>query len=98
MQASIAPSVVLIHEYISSISFSKSRVCDYSFRGGVCIWAASYPGNAASVRPGVSQFVGTISRGTGIRWTLVDCLKSTSNEHITALAWSPDGRYPYDCP
>lgn len=64
------------------------------YRGGVCIWAASYPGNPASVRSGAAPFVGSISKGSGMRWTLVDFLKSHGGEHISALSWSPDGRYP----
>ncbi|KAJ4958150.1 hypothetical protein NE237_025261 [Protea cynaroides] len=63
-------------------------------RGGICIWSASYPGNAASVRSGVSSFLGTLSRGSGVRWTLVDVLRSPNNEQISALSWSPNGRYP----
>ncbi|KAI7992404.1 Aladin [Camellia lanceoleosa] len=60
--------------------------------GRICIWTASYPGNAASVRSGVTS--GTIARGTGTRWTLVDFLRSHDDEQISALSWSPDGRYP----
>ncbi|KAJ8646450.1 hypothetical protein MRB53_008198 [Persea americana] len=63
-------------------------------KGGVCIWSASYPGNAASVRSGVSHFLGTLSRGSGVRWTLVDFLRSHDGEQVTALSWSPNGRYP----
>ncbi|KAK4485620.1 hypothetical protein RD792_008263 [Penstemon davidsonii] len=61
-------------------------------KGGICIWAASYPGNVASVRTGVTS--STLSRGSGTRWTLVDFLQSSDNEQISALSWSPDGRYP----
>ncbi|KAJ0099278.1 hypothetical protein Patl1_21056 [Pistacia atlantica] len=53
-------------------------------RGGICIWAASYPGNAASVRSGAASFLGTLSRGSGTRWTLVDFLQSGNGEQITA--------------
>nr|BAO49738.1 nuclear pore complex protein Aladin-a [Nicotiana benthamiana] len=60
-------------------------------KGGICIWAASYPGNAASVRSGVT--LGTLSRGSGTKWTLVDFLQSPEHEQITALSWSPNGRY-----
>ncbi|KAF5750330.1 aladin isoform X1 [Tripterygium wilfordii] len=62
-------------------------------KGGICIWAASYPGNAASVRSGVSSYLGTLSRGSGTRWALVDFLRSHNDEQISALSWSPDGRY-----
>ena len=64
-----------------------------SFRDGICIWAASFPGNAASVRPGAVSFLGSFSRGSGVRYTLVDFLR-TRDEQISALSWSPDGRYP----
>ncbi|XP_056691119.1 aladin [Spinacia oleracea] len=69
------------------------RTLSVACKGGICIWAASYPGNPASVRSGASPFVGSISKGSGMRWTLVDFLKSNSDEHISALSWSPDGRY-----
>ncbi|GMP98074.1 hypothetical protein CsSME_00046097 [Camellia sinensis var. sinensis] len=36
---------------------------------------------------------GTIARGAGTRWTLVDFLRSHDDEQISALSWSPDGRY-----
>uniref|UniRef100_A0A7N0TKV6 Aladin seven-bladed propeller domain-containing protein n=1 Tax=Kalanchoe fedtschenkoi TaxID=63787 RepID=A0A7N0TKV6_KALFE len=62
-------------------------------KGGICIWAASYLGNTASVRSGVSSFLGSPSRGSGTRWTLIDFLRSPSDEHISALAWSPNGIY-----
>ncbi|KAK4392562.1 Aladin [Sesamum angolense] len=60
--------------------------------GGICIWAASSPGNVPSVRSGVTS--NTLSRGSGARWTLVDFLQSFDSEQISALSWSPDGRYP----
>ncbi|KAM2032399.1 hypothetical protein EV1_014431 [Malus domestica] len=63
-------------------------------KGGICIWAASFPGTAASIRSGSSSFLGALSRGSGIRYTLVDFLRSHNEEQISALSWSPDGRYP----
>uniref|UniRef100_A0A803LT93 Aladin n=1 Tax=Chenopodium quinoa TaxID=63459 RepID=A0A803LT93_CHEQI len=74
---------------------NSGRTLSVACKGGICIWAASYPGNPASVRSGATPFVGSISKGSGTRWTLVDFLKS--DEHISALSWSPDGRYPYFC-
>ncbi|KAJ8759842.1 hypothetical protein K2173_009943 [Erythroxylum novogranatense] len=62
-------------------------------KGGICVWVASYPGNVASVRSGASSYLGTLSRGSGTRWTLVDFLRSHNDEQISALSWSPDGRY-----
>jgi hypothetical protein len=61
------------------------------------LWSASYPGNAASARSGTISFVGSLSRGSGIRYLLVDFLRSQNDEHVSALTWSPDGRYPYKC-
>lgn len=58
------------------------------------MWAASYPGNAATARSGIAPFFGTVSRGSGIRWTVVDFLRSQNDEQISALSWSPNGRYP----
>ncbi|XP_059281146.1 aladin-like [Lycium ferocissimum] len=60
-------------------------------QGGICIWAASYPGNTASVRSGVT--LATLSRVSGTKWTLVDFLRSPEEEQITALSWSPNGKY-----
>lgn len=62
-------------------------------KGGICIWAASYPGNPATVRPGAASSLGTLTRGSGGRWTLVDFLRSHSDEQTSAISWSPDGRY-----
>uniref|UniRef100_A0A2P2MAZ9 Uncharacterized protein MANES_10G077600 n=1 Tax=Rhizophora mucronata TaxID=61149 RepID=A0A2P2MAZ9_RHIMU len=62
-------------------------------KDGICIWAASYPENAASVRSGAASFLGTLSRGSATRWTLVDFLHSCDDEQVTALSWSPNGRY-----
>lgn len=62
-------------------------------KSGICIWAASYPGNAASVRSGAASFLGSLSRNSGNRYILVDFLRSSYDEHISALSWNPDGRY-----
>ncbi|XP_062168091.1 aladin [Alnus glutinosa] len=69
------------------------KMLSVACKGGVCIWAASYPGNAASVRSGAASFLGTISRGSGGQYILVDFLRNPSDEQISALSWSPDGRY-----
>ncbi|XP_022934085.1 aladin [Cucurbita moschata] len=68
------------------------RTLSVACKDGICIWAASFPGNAASVRPGAVSFLGSFSRGSGVRYTLVDFLR-TRDEQISALSWSPDGRY-----
>ncbi|XP_070047747.1 aladin isoform X2 [Nicotiana tomentosiformis] len=67
------------------------RTLSVACKRGICIWAASYQGNAPSVRSGVT--LGTLSRGSGTKWTLVDFLRSPEHEQITALSWSPNGRY-----
>ncbi|XP_027352597.1 aladin [Abrus precatorius] len=69
------------------------RMLAVGCKSGICIWAASYPGNAASVRSGVAFFLGSLSRGSGNRYILVDFLRSQYDEHVSALTWSPDGRY-----
>ncbi|XP_057437867.1 aladin [Lotus japonicus] len=69
------------------------RMLAVGCKSGICIWAASYPGNAASVRSGATSFLGGLSRGSGIRYILVDFLRSQNDEHVSALTWSPDGRY-----
>ncbi|XP_052175856.1 aladin [Diospyros lotus] len=70
---------------------NDGRTLSVAGRGGICLWSASYPGNPASVRSGVAS--GTLSRSSGTRWTLVDFLRSPDGELISALSWSPDGRY-----
>ncbi|KAD4584652.1 hypothetical protein E3N88_22253 [Mikania micrantha] len=71
---------------------NAGKTLSVACKGGICIWSASYPGNTACVRPGVIS--GSLSRGSGVRWTLVDFLRSHDDEQISALSWSPDGRYP----
>ncbi|KAK7290738.1 hypothetical protein RIF29_05372 [Crotalaria pallida] len=71
------------------------RMLAVGCKGGICIWGASYPGNAPPVRSGAASFIGGLSRGSGIRYILVDFLRSQNDEHVGALTWSPDGRYPH---
>ncbi|KAL5059099.1 hypothetical protein RYX36_030703 [Vicia faba] len=71
------------------------RMLAVGCKSGICIWSASYPGNTASARSGTISFVGSLSRGSGIRYLLVDFLRSQNGEHVSALTWSPDGRYPF---
>ncbi|KAG8367781.1 hypothetical protein BUALT_Bualt16G0108400 [Buddleja alternifolia] len=55
-------------------------------KGGICIWAASYPGNVPSVRSGLAS--STLSRSSGTRWTLVDFLQtSASFESSSFTIW-----------
>lgn len=69
------------------------RMLAVGCKSGICLWSASYPGNAASARSGTISFVGSLSRGSGIRYLLVDFLRSKNDEHVSALTWSPDGRF-----
>ncbi|KAE8725187.1 Aladin [Hibiscus syriacus] len=55
-------------------------------KGGICIWVASYPGNAASVRSGSASFLGALSRGIGT--PIRRGLGGTS-----VVKWSPTGDY-----
>lgn len=48
----------------------------------------------ALVRSGGSSLRGSLSRGSGARWILVDFLRCQNDEQISALSWSPCGRYP----
>nr|CBX25414.1 hypothetical_protein [Oryza glaberrima] len=62
-------------------------------KGGICLWSASYPGNVASVKSGVtSSSFGAFPRGSGGQWILVDILRGSSAELVSALCWKPDGR------
>ncbi|KAL9336094.1 hypothetical protein Peur_070582 [Populus x canadensis] len=80
-----------------SLSVACKQVSKLKFLslGGICIWAASYPGNPATVRPGAASSLGTLTRGSGGRWTLVDFLRSHSDEQTSAISWSPDGSFTY---
>ncbi|KAF3441416.1 hypothetical protein FNV43_RR15330 [Rhamnella rubrinervis] len=62
------------------------RTLSVACKGGICIWAASYPGNAASVRSGVASFLGTLSRGLGTPFR-------RGLGGISLLKWSPTGDY-----
>ncbi|KAG6580863.1 Aladin, partial [Cucurbita argyrosperma subsp. sororia] len=65
------------------------RTLSVACKDGICIWAASFPGNAASVRPGAVSFLGSFSRGSGVRYTLVDFLRtpSASYESSSFTIW-----------
>lgn len=70
---------------------NAGKTLSVACKGGICIWSASYPGNSACARSGINS--GSLSRASGVRWTLVDFLRSHGDEQISALSWSPDGRY-----
>ncbi|KAL5220438.1 hypothetical protein ABZP36_025151 [Zizania latifolia] len=69
-------------------------------KGGICLWSASYPGNVASVKSGVtSSPFGAFSRGSGGQWILVDILYGLGTpirrglSSISLVRWSPSGDY-----
>ncbi|KAI4991733.1 hypothetical protein ZWY2020_040119 [Hordeum vulgare] len=59
-------------------------------KGGICLWSASYPGNVASVKSGVtSSSFGAFPRGsTGLGTPIRRGLSS-----ISLVRWSPSGDY-----
>ncbi|VVA28872.1 PREDICTED: aladin [Prunus dulcis] len=81
------------------------RQLSVACNGGICIWAASFPGSAASVRSGASSFLGTLSRGSGVRYTLSSSFTIWDVAQglgtpirrglggISMLKWSPTGDY-----
>ncbi|KAI4363954.1 hypothetical protein MLD38_020107 [Melastoma candidum] len=82
----------LTHESQKDVSVLEwrpngGRILSVACKGGICIWAVSFPGNVASVRSR-TPFIGSLPRGTGNRWTLVDFLRTNADEQITALSWS----------
>ncbi|RVX04899.1 Aladin [Vitis vinifera] len=70
------PNQVIVRDYEDSEGKEPCILTHESQRdvklieGGICMWAASYPGNAAIARSGVAPFFGTVARGSGIRWTV----------------------------
>ncbi|KAL4555919.1 hypothetical protein LXL04_038553 [Taraxacum kok-saghyz] len=74
-----------ISSVVSITLFFHLLVFSVKNRGGICIWAASYPGNIACVRPGVNS--GSVSRGSGVKLIVVDFLGGNNDEQITALSW-----------
>ncbi|XP_051141521.1 aladin [Andrographis paniculata] len=90
------PPCVLSHEFQKDAKILEwrpngGRTLSVACKGGICMWAASYPGNVPSVRSGVTSSLPL--RGSAARWTLVDFLQTSNSEQISALSWSPDGRY-----
>ncbi|KAJ6806483.1 aladin isoform X2 [Iris pallida] len=67
---------------------NSGKTISVASKGGICIWSASYPGNAASVRSGVTSSLGTVSRSSGVRWVMIDFLQSPNGEQISALSFS----------
>ncbi|GMN60781.1 hypothetical protein TIFTF001_029867 [Ficus carica] len=72
-------------------------------KGGICIWAASFPGNAATVRSGAASFLGTLSRASASfessSFTIWDVAQGKGTPirrglgGISILKWSPTGDY-----
>ncbi|KAI3677975.1 hypothetical protein L6452_37249 [Arctium lappa] len=65
---------------------NAGKTLSVACKGGICIWSASYPGNSACVRSGINS--GSLSRASGVRWTLVDFLRtSASYESSSFTIW-----------
>ncbi|CAD5326033.1 unnamed protein product [Arabidopsis thaliana] len=68
-------------------------------RGGICIWAASYPGNMALVRSGGSALRGTSASYDSSSFTIWDVSQGAGTPirrglgGISMLKWSPTGDY-----
>ncbi|KAI3847654.1 hypothetical protein MKW92_042371 [Papaver armeniacum] len=74
-------------------------------KNGICIWSASYPGSVACVRSGIASFAGTLSRASGVRWTMSSSFTVWDVAQglgtpirrglggISLLKWSPMGDY-----
>ncbi|KAI3869506.1 hypothetical protein MKX03_033229 [Papaver bracteatum] len=74
-------------------------------KNGICIWSASYPGSVACVRSGSASFAGTLSRASGVRWTMSSSFTVWDVAQglgtpirrglggISLLKWSPMGDY-----
>lgn len=89
------PSVLTsdCQKYVKCLEWRPNggKMLSVACKGGICIWAASYPGNSVSIRCGGT--LGTISRVSGTIWTQVDFLQNHDDEQISAISWSPDGKY-----
>ncbi|CAM8884936.1 unnamed protein product [Rhodiola kirilowii] len=68
-------------------------------KGGICIWAVSYLGNTASVRSGVSSFMGTSASYESSSFTIWDVAQGIGTPirrglgSISVIKWSPSGDY-----
>ncbi|KAH6794522.1 Transducin/WD40 repeat-like superfamily protein [Perilla frutescens var. hirtella] len=79
---------VLSHESQKDVKILEWRpnggkTLSVACKGGICIWAASYPGNVPSVRSGVTS--NPLSRGSVTRWTLVDFLQTSASYESSAF-------------
>uniref|UniRef100_A0A0D9XNR4 Anaphase-promoting complex subunit 4-like WD40 domain-containing protein n=1 Tax=Leersia perrieri TaxID=77586 RepID=A0A0D9XNR4_9ORYZ len=65
-------------------------------KGGICLWSASYPGNAASIKSGVtSSSFGAFPRVSGGQWILVDILRGSSSELVWEHLYDVDLRWNF---
>ncbi|KAG5054967.1 hypothetical protein JHK85_007477 [Glycine max] len=68
-------------------------------KGGICMWAASYPGNAASVRSGAASFLGASASYESSSFSVWDFAQGVGTPirrglgGISMLKWSPTGDY-----
>lgn len=72
---------------------NSGKMIAVACKGGICLWSASYPGNVPFMKSGVTSSFSAFPRGSGGQWILVDVLRGSSAELISALCWKPDGRY-----
>lgn len=73
---------------------NSGKMIAVACKGGICLWSASYPGNVPFMKSGVtSSSFSAFPRGSGGQWILVDVLRGSSAELVSALCWKPDGRY-----
>ncbi|KAL6641960.1 hypothetical protein ACP70R_020141 [Stipagrostis hirtigluma subsp. patula] len=72
---------------------NSGKMIAVACKGGICLWSASYPGNVPFMKSGVtSSSLSAFPRGSGGQWILVDVLRGSSAELVSALCWKPDGR------
>ncbi|CAO2153413.1 unnamed protein product [Urochloa humidicola] len=72
---------------------NSGKMIAVACKGGICLWSASYPGNVPFMKAGVTPSFSAFPRGSGGQWILVDVLRGSSAEQVSALCWKPDGRY-----
>ncbi|CAL4911788.1 unnamed protein product [Urochloa decumbens] len=72
---------------------NSGKMIAVACKGGICLWSASYPGNVPFMKAGVTPSFSAFPRGSGGQWILVDVLRGSCAEQVSALCWKPDGRY-----
>ncbi|TKW07652.1 hypothetical protein SEVIR_7G320800v4 [Setaria viridis] len=85
---------ILTSDHVKAIEWrpNSGKMIAVACKGGICLWSASYPGNAPFMKAGVTSSSLSAFR-SGDQWILVDVLRDSSAEQVSALCWKPDGRY-----